>query len=220
MQLRMTSQREVILQELRKSCAHPTADELYDLVKKTLPRISLATVYRNLEILSEAGIISKIEVGGRQKRYDTEIKSHHHIYCVKCHRVDNLEGYESEVDLQEIVGREDYEVTDYRLDITGICPDCEKLEKITGGYKMSGCGCACGGSKKDKAKLTEEQRSILEALEKIDSPCGTKDIAAESGLEPKVVSSKMCTLKKKGYVGSPARCKYGITAEGKAALVG
>ncbi len=129
MQLRMTSQREVILKELRKSCSHPTADELYDLVKKTLPRISLATVYRNLEILSEAGIISKIEVSGRQKRYDAVTEPHHHIFCVKCHRIDNLDGYRSEIDLQEIIACEDYLVTGYRLNITGICPECEKLEK-------------------------------------------------------------------------------------------
>lgn len=83
---------------------------------------------------------------------------------------------------------------------------------------MSGCGCACGGPPKDKPKLTEEQRQILEALVKIDGPCGTKDIVAESGLESKVVSSKMAALKKKGFVGSPARCKYGITPEGKSVL--
>ena len=129
MQLRMTSQREVILQELRKSCSHLTADDLYDLVKKTLPRISLANVYRNLEILSEAKIISKIEVSGRQKRYDAETMPHHHIYCVKCHRIDNLDGYENDVDLESIVARDNYTITGYRLDITGICPDCRKAEE-------------------------------------------------------------------------------------------
>lgn len=66
--------------------------------------------------------------------------------------------------------------------------------------------------------LTDEQRSILDALVKIDGPCGTKDIVAESGLESKVVSSRITALKKKGFVGNPARCKYGITDEGKAAL--
>lgn len=66
--------------------------------------------------------------------------------------------------------------------------------------------------------LTEEQKAILNALVKIDGPCGTKDIAAESGLEAKTVSSKIAALKKKGFVGNPARCKYGITDEGKTAL--
>ena len=87
---------------------------------------------------------------------------------------------------------------------------------------MSGCGCGCscsGGAKEEKkVELTEDQRAILQALVTIDGPCGTKDIVATSGLETKVVTSKMAALKKKGYVGSPARCKYGITAEGKTAL--
>ena len=62
MPLRMTNQREIILQELQKSKKHMTADELYSRVRKVMPRISLATVYRNLETLSDAGIIAKLEM--------------------------------------------------------------------------------------------------------------------------------------------------------------
>ena len=51
---------------------HLTADELYERVKKSMPRISLATVYRNLETLSETGVIAKLEISGRQKRFDSE----------------------------------------------------------------------------------------------------------------------------------------------------
>jgi Fur family ferric uptake transcriptional regulator len=91
MQLRMTNQREIILRELRKSKKHLTADELYDIVKKDMPRISLATVYRNLEVLSEAGLIGKLEISGRQKRFDYDVEEHDHVYCVVCHRVDNLD---------------------------------------------------------------------------------------------------------------------------------
>ncbi|MCI5132654.1 MAG: transcriptional repressor, partial [Candidatus Electrothrix sp. EH2] len=67
--LRMTHQRELILEELGNCHNHPTADALYERIKKKLPRISLATVYRNLEILSEAGMIRKLEISGRQKRF-------------------------------------------------------------------------------------------------------------------------------------------------------
>jgi len=69
----MTNQREIILRELLASKQHLTADELYDIVKKIMPRISLATVYRNLEILSEAGLVGKLEISGRQKRFDYEL---------------------------------------------------------------------------------------------------------------------------------------------------
>ena len=58
--MRLTSQRQVILEELRKVKSHPTATEVYDMVRKRLPRIGLGTVYRNLELLAEKNIIKKL----------------------------------------------------------------------------------------------------------------------------------------------------------------
>ena len=68
--LRMTYQREIILEELKKTKTHPTADELYTTVRQRIPHISLATVYRNLETLANSGLVRKLEVIGRQKRFD------------------------------------------------------------------------------------------------------------------------------------------------------
>lgn len=126
MSLRMTNQREIILRELRKSHQHLSADELYERVKKSMPRISLATVYRNLEILSEAGFIAKLEISGRQKRFDYDVSEHDHIFCVECHRIDNLE-----IQRPPLTGVPDepcdgYKVTGYRVEVAGICPDCQK----------------------------------------------------------------------------------------------
>lgn len=129
MQLRMTNQREMILRELLKSKQHLTADELYDIVKKVMPRISLATVYRNLEILSEAGIIGKLEISGRQKRFDYDPSDHDHIYCAVCHRVDNLGVKGSVVGEKEMNAVKGYSVTGYRLEIIGICPECQAKGK-------------------------------------------------------------------------------------------
>ena len=126
MQLRMTNQREVILKELRDSMQHLSADELYDRVKKVMPRISLATVYRNLEILSEAGMIAKLEISGRQKRFDYDVEEHDHIYCVQCHRVDNLKVDRQEVHDVPHISDKGYAVTGYRLEVAGICPECQK----------------------------------------------------------------------------------------------
>ena len=129
MQLRMTNQREIILQELRKSGKHLTADGLYERVKKIMPRISLATVYRNLETLSETGIIAKLEISGRQKRFDYDVSEHDHIYCVQCHKIDNVEldrevfGYSADIFAQG------YKITGYRLQLVGICPVCAKKNK-------------------------------------------------------------------------------------------
>ena len=125
MQLRMTNQREIILRELITSQRHLAADELYDRVKKVMPRISLATVYRNLEILSEAGMIGKLEISGRQKRFDYDPSEHDHIYCVVCHRVDNLEMAHKGLTAEEFGAVVGYSVTGYRLEIIGVCPECQ-----------------------------------------------------------------------------------------------
>jgi Fur family ferric uptake transcriptional regulator len=128
MQLRMTNQREIILRELKKSKRHLSADELYDKVKKFMPRISLATVYRNLEILSEAGLIGKLEISGRQKRFDYDATDHDHIYCAVCHRVDNLNIERQGLHTKEIKAVKGYSITGYRLEIVGVCPVCQKKE--------------------------------------------------------------------------------------------
>jgi predicted transcriptional regulator len=72
---------------------------------------------------------------------------------------------------------------------------------------MAGCGCSSKG-------LSDEQKQILEALKNCDKPAGNKDIVEATGLDKKVVSSKVTALKKLGLVDSPARCKYGITGDG------
>mgnify|MGYP001260942578 CR=1 FL=1 len=130
MQLRMTNQREIILRELKKSREHLTADELYDIVKKIMPRISLATVYRNLEILSEAGMITKLEISGRQKRFDYDTSDHDHVYCVVCHRVDNLTVDRSGLDMSDLKEIGGYSVTGCRVEILGVCPECQGKEKL------------------------------------------------------------------------------------------
>ncbi|WP_028580109.1 Fur family transcriptional regulator [Desulfogranum japonicum] len=208
--LRMTHQREIILAELRKSTSHPTADELYERIRKKLPRISLATVYRNLEILFEAGVISKVEISGRQKRFDYDLEEHDHIYCVKCHRVDNINLPKTQKIVVRQKEQKGYRISGCRIEFYGICPDCRKKQKkeLEGDNKM---GCS-------SCELSDKQKEVLEALAKSNDPCGSKDIASVTSLEPKQISCQITALKKKGYVASPVRCKYEITEEGKKAL--
>ncbi|NNK14655.1 MAG: transcriptional repressor, partial [Desulfofustis sp.] len=82
--IRLTPQRQVILEELAKVKTHPTANEVYDMVRKRLPRIGLGTVYRNLELMADNGMILKLEVGGSQKRFDATTDLHYHIRCTGC----------------------------------------------------------------------------------------------------------------------------------------
>ena len=121
---RMTQQRKTILEVLRNTKTHPSADEIYELVKQKLPRISLGTVYRNLEVLAELGIIQVLELSGSLKRFDWDPNKHYHIRCIRCDRVENapiapmnrLENkiYESTV----------FEIIGHNLEFTGLCPQC------------------------------------------------------------------------------------------------
>jgi Fur family transcriptional regulator, peroxide stress response regulator len=123
--IRLTNQREVILDELRSVKTHPTADALYDQVRQRLPRISLATVYRNLEFLASQGLVKKIQVGGTQKRFDGNTEQHHHIRCINCGKVDDLElGQDNCIDT-DICSLSGYKVIGYNLEFTGLCPDCK-----------------------------------------------------------------------------------------------
>ena len=126
MQLRMTNQRECILQELRRSQEHLTADELYERVRKVMPRISLATVYRNLETLSAAGTITKLEISGRQKRFDYDVSDHDHIYCIKCHRIDNITLQHDSIRTPSPQSAKGYRVTGFRLEFAGLCSACSE----------------------------------------------------------------------------------------------
>ncbi len=211
--LRMTHQREIILDEIKKCATHPTADELYDRIKKKLPRISLATVYRNLEIMSEAGLINKLEISGRQKRFDWDLHQHDHIYCMQCHRVDNIDLADKK-DISLPTGENHgYLVSGCRVEFYGICPKCSAQSKKKGEREKMACKSKCGTK-----GLSDKQRQVLEALAKCKEACGSKDIAAATSLEPKQVSCQVTALKKKGFIESPIRCKYAITGDGKSAL--
>ena len=128
---RITNQREVILEELRSVKTHPSADELYDMVRQRLPRISLATVYRNLEFMTTQGLAQKIEVGGRQKRFDGNPERHYHIRCRKCGRVDDVELEQIKNLEAEICEPHGYKIMGHRLEFFGLCPECRKNNTIT-----------------------------------------------------------------------------------------
>lgn len=123
-QFRMTRQRRIILEELKNLDTHPTAYEVYELVRKRLPRISLGTVYRNLEILSGSGMIRKLETAGTQKRFDGVIANHYHVRCTKCGRVADVPvALISEID-KIAAEASDFEILWHRLEFGGLCPRC------------------------------------------------------------------------------------------------
>ncbi len=122
--LRMTRQRQVILEELRKMQCHPSADELYEVVRERLPHISLGTVYRNLDLMARDGLIQRLELGGTQKRFDGDISGHYHIRCMNCGRVDDAHMERITAIDDAAKGETDYEIIEHRLEFIGLCPKC------------------------------------------------------------------------------------------------
>lgn len=122
--LRMTKQRQIILEELCKLKSHPTADEMYQILRRRMPKISLGTVYRNLDILSDCGIIQKIDVGGSQKRFDGNAEVHYHIRCLKCNKVEDIDiapDYRMEKQVRALTP---YRVLRHHTEFLGLCPNC------------------------------------------------------------------------------------------------
>ena len=89
-QTRMTKQRAAILDALRSVTTHPTADEVYAMVREDLPHISLGTVYRNLDLLAEAGEILRLEKSGTQRRFDGNLHPHFHVRCERCGKIGDV----------------------------------------------------------------------------------------------------------------------------------
>jgi Fur family ferric uptake transcriptional regulator len=123
---RKTRQREVILKELRRLRSHPTAVGLYEIVRRRLPRISLGTVYRNLERLADMGVIQKLVWAGSQARFDGNADCHHHVRCTRCGRVDDLPGPPLDLAKVKYDDCHGYQLFGYRLEYLGICPRCRQ----------------------------------------------------------------------------------------------
>ena len=124
--VRMTCQRCAILEAVRGVKSHPTADEVFDMVRQKLPNVSLGTVYRNLEILSANGTIKKLGPEEDKMRFDGDTSRHYHVRCTVCGRVDDAEIVSFAVPEVRVRAASDYRVTGYNLDFAGICPACVK----------------------------------------------------------------------------------------------
>ena len=127
--LKFTRQRETILSALYNHPGHFTPEELHRLIKERNPDLNtgIATVYRTLSLLENAGIVTSISFGTQGKKYELGLKAHHdHLICTKCGKI--LEFFDEAIERkQERIAREfGFTMEDHSLKIFGICPDCQK----------------------------------------------------------------------------------------------
>jgi len=121
---RNSHQRQVILEELCRRRSHPTATELYELVRRRLPHISLGTVYRNLDLLARQGQARRLAGDGAQARFDGHPDDHAHLRCVNCGGVSDVARSAAERSAALPRAPGGHLVLGARLEFLGLCPQC------------------------------------------------------------------------------------------------
>ncbi|HOP63637.1 MAG TPA: transcriptional repressor [Spirochaetota bacterium] len=121
---RKSRQRERILEILRGTKSHPTADAIYLEMKDEFPDLSLGNVYRNLNILVETGMIQKLDFGSTFNRFDGNCETHSHFICEMCNSVSDLEVSDDFNPADFIKNNEGKVVKSFTLEFFGICEKC------------------------------------------------------------------------------------------------
>ena len=125
-QLKVTPQRVAIYQELLKSDTHPTADSIYQVVKREYPNISYDTVNRTLLTFAKIGVVDVVETFGGAKRFDPNVANHHHLHCTQCNKIIDFQNqvYDN-LKIPEGIS-DNFQVISKRVVLKGLCKTCLK----------------------------------------------------------------------------------------------
>lgn len=127
-QLKVTPQRVVIYEILHNSKEHPSATDVYRIVKPKFPHMSFETVNRTLLTFNEIGLVNTVQVADKRKRFDADVTLHHHVYCNKCHRVADVPATDlAQLKLPEDVARE-FTVLRASVTFEAVCRECSSAE--------------------------------------------------------------------------------------------
>lgn len=127
--MRYSKQKEIVLKTVQESCNHPDAKDIYTKVKKKIPNISLGTVYRNLNNLSDEGLIKKVLLENGNDRYDKTLDNHNHIFCVSCEKISDVDVLLKNSEICKIESETGFKITNSNFNIKGICKDCMEGRK-------------------------------------------------------------------------------------------
>ena len=126
--LPLTEQRLLVLEAVLDLENHPTADAVHEAVARRDPGVSRATVYRALESLARIGVITKACHPGKAVRYDSRTEIHHHLVCLRCDEVMDITDTRLDGLPVPDTCRLGFEISDYRVQLRGICRRCRELE--------------------------------------------------------------------------------------------
>ena len=124
--LPLTAQRRAVFEAMLTRQDHPTADRIYADIRFRLPGISRTTVYRILDTLVGTGMISRICHPGSAARFDPKIRRHHHLVCMHCEKIIDIESPRLDRIPWPDVGDCGFEIDDYHIHFRGTCAECRR----------------------------------------------------------------------------------------------
>ncbi|MGX9135962.1 peroxide-responsive transcriptional repressor PerR [Rummeliibacillus sp. JY-2-4R] len=129
--VRITPQRHAILEYLIESMSHPTADDIYKALEHKFPNMSVATVYNNLRVFRESGLVNELTYGDNASRFDFVTNNHYHMICESCGKIVDFH-YPGLDEVEHLAAHvTGFKVNSHRLEVYGTCPDCqEKATKL------------------------------------------------------------------------------------------
>ena len=122
----MTKQRELILNILKQSDRHLTADEIFFLAKLKMPSIAMATIYNNLNAMNEAGMIKRLHIDGVADCFDKIMEPHDHLLCDNCGKITDIHLPSLADNIEATLG---IEIVDYELTVHYVCPECRRAPR-------------------------------------------------------------------------------------------
>lgn len=124
--VRITPQRHAVLEYLMNSMSHPTADEIYKALEGKFPNMSVATVYNNLRVLREVGLVRELTYGDTSSRFEPNMSDHYHVICNSCGKIVDFQ-YPVLNEVESLAEQiTDFDVSHHRLEIYGVCKECQE----------------------------------------------------------------------------------------------
>jgi Fur family transcriptional regulator, peroxide stress response regulator len=126
--VRITPQRHAILEYLINSMSHPTADEIYKALEGKFPNMSVATVYNNLRVFREVGLVKELTYGDSSSRFDFVTTQHYHVICDTCGKIVDFH-YPGLDEVEQLASHiTGFKISHHRMEVYGSCPECTKKQ--------------------------------------------------------------------------------------------